>query len=97
MMRALTVGLGLLASTALARADGVADIGCQGCHTSLDAVTTTLTSNTEHPSPGETVTLTVRLEGPGAVGGFYLRSGRTGTFATLDDSARLIDGEPTHA
>jgi hypothetical protein len=83
-------------AAAWAKANGFASNGCSGCHGGSATHTVTITSSNPAPNPGQAVTLTVTLQGTGAVGGLYIHS-TAGTFANLTGATRLVLGEPVHA
>lgn len=97
-------GLGLFAGLAFllasasahARKNGIASMGCSGCHSGGTAPTVTITSNPPTIMPGATVTLTVNITTPEGYAGFFMMSD-VGTIASLaGQGTQLISGGVTH-
>ena len=83
------------ARTAWARKNGIAAIGCDGCHQGGQAPTVTLTASPMQPAPGDPVTLTITVsQTNGPVAGFYLTAPfGGGTFTAIESgTAATSDG-----
>lgn len=96
-MRLAVVTFLLSACAAFARAGGIETTSCVGCHGSGTQQTSiTLTPSTF--TPGETITVRVRIAGSGSVGGLSLGSGGVGTFTLVSgQSTRLSNDVIVHS
>jgi|GEM_PF-526124 len=80
---------------AWARKNGIAALGCEGCHQGGQQPTVTLTASPMQPAVGDTVTLTVTVsQTNGPVAGFYLTTAfGGGTFTAIESgTAATSDG-----
>jgi hypothetical protein len=81
----------LLSSPAWAKQNGIATTSCSGCHG--PGATVTITGPQQSIAVGATVTLTVTVSATGiAVGGFFMTSGRVGTFTPGAGQQLIGDG-----
>jgi len=81
--------------TAWARKNGIAALGCDGCHQGGQPPTVTLTASPMQPAAGDPVTLTITVsQTNGPVAGFYLTTAfGGGTFTAIDSgTAATSDG-----
>lgn len=98
LARALGAGVVLVAGVAIARSGGINSPTCMGCHSGSAAVTTTISVTPATFNPGDTVTVRVAIQGPGASGGLFLTTNGVGTLGTISgQSTRLINGDIVHS
>jgi len=93
--------LGLLLApqgTAWGRKNGIAALGCDGCHQGGQVPTVTLTASPMQPSPGDPVTLTITVsQTNGPVAGFYLTAPfGGGTFTAIESGTTATSDGVMH-
>lgn len=91
--------LSLLVAPALARTNGIAALGCDGCHQGSRIPTVTLTSQPDNPAVGAPITLTIRVSNTnGSTAGFYLTTAHQapGAFAAIEAGTSATATEVMH-
>ena len=87
-----------LGGAVLAHKNGIAALGCDGCHNGGKTPAIGLLASAANPAVGQAVTLTItvpQLNGPAA--GFYLTTARpAGTFTVLEAGTAATVGGVTH-
>jgi hypothetical protein len=96
--RLCAVGLLLCSGAALARSGGISAPSCTGCHSGGAAPVANITVTPTSFAPGDTVSVRVAIDGPGAVGGVFLTAHGVGALAPVaGQGTRLSAGEVLHA
>jgi hypothetical protein len=80
----LALASALLTTPALARRNGIATAGCDGCHGSANASTSMLSASPAEFLPGEQVTFTLTVRGAGSeAAGVFVPAPLAGTLSTI--------------
>jgi hypothetical protein len=86
----MAIGILASASRASARRAGIGAEGCDGCHSGGKTPDVKLTFSADSVDVRQMITLTISVSATnGAVAGFYVTSGGTGTFQIIDTGTRL--------